>query len=177
MQGPCAKTVRLFGLYLYLAGRCGENPQSAGGAAHCKSGPGNNMVSRPNHPLYNFSITIHPRRQFLDDKLLKKKNWLREILIEQIIEFEMRGFGHLVVHVPPQLIIFMTKISRENLRLDYYLLLNIAGDNVPYFPLPCPNHLQNLTSKGKILNVFWTYNISKRRIEQFNFFSDQIALK
>ena len=41
-----------FGLYLYFAGRCCKNPQSA-------RGPGNNMVSysrRWNHLLYPFSI-------------------------------------------------------------------------------------------------------------------------
>ena len=55
--------------------------------------------------------------------------------------------------------------------MDYYLLLNIAGGSAPYFPLPGPNHLQNLTSKCKILNVFWTKIASKTRIEQFNFFN------
>ena len=35
-----------------------------------------------------------------------------------------------------------TKISKENLRVDYYLLLNVARNNAPYFPLPGPNHLQ-----------------------------------
>ena len=28
------------------------------------------------------------------------------------------------------------------MQVDYYLLLNIAGGNVPYFPLHGPNHLQ-----------------------------------
>ena len=44
----------------------------------------------------------------------------------------------------------------ENCRVDYNLLLNIAEGSAPYFPLPGPNRLQNLTSKCKILNVFWT---------------------
>ena len=35
-----------------------------------------------------------------------------------------------------------TKISKENLRVDYYLLLNVARNNSPYFSLPGPNHLQ-----------------------------------
>ena len=44
---------------------------------------------------------------------------------------------------------------------------------MPYFPLPGPNNLQNLIPKCKILNEFWI--VSKRRIEQFNFF--QLAFK
>ena len=35
-----------FGLHLYLAGRCCNNPQSASGTAQCISGPGNYMVGR-----------------------------------------------------------------------------------------------------------------------------------
>ena len=34
-----------------------------------------------------------------------------------------------------------------------------------------PSHLQNLTPKYKILNLFWILIARKRRIEQFNFFS------
>ena len=49
--------------------------------------------------------------------------------------------------------------------------INIAEGRVLYFPLPKPNHLQNLTPKCKILNVFWTLIASKRRTEQFNFFN------
>ena len=46
------------------------------------------------------------------------------MLIEQIIEFELRGPGPLAVHVLLQLVIFRTKKSlKENLRVDSYLLL------------------------------------------------------
>ena len=46
------------------------------------------------------------------------------MLNEQIIEFELRGPGPLVVHVLLlQVILWKNKISKENLRLDYYLLL------------------------------------------------------
>ena len=61
VPGARAQVVRhLFGLHLYLAGICCENPQSTiGGLTQCKSGPNNNMmVSRSNHPSYHFSITI-----------------------------------------------------------------------------------------------------------------------
>ena len=40
------------------------------------------------------------------------------MLIEQIIEFQLRGaWGPLAVHVLLQLVIFMTKVSKKNLRL------------------------------------------------------------
>ena len=50
-QAPCAQMVKhLFGLLLYLAGRCCENHQSTRGPTQCKSGLSNNMlVSRFNH--------------------------------------------------------------------------------------------------------------------------------
>ena len=41
--------------------------------------------------------------------------------------------------------------------MDYYLLLNIAQGNARYFLLPGPIRLQNLSTKCKILDVFWTY--------------------
>ena len=78
------------------------------------------------------------------------------MLIEQI--FELRGpepFGRVCTPITGS---FHDKtiISKENIRLDCYLQLDIAGGNVPYFPLPGPNDLQNLIPKCKILNVFWT---------------------
>ena len=33
-------------------------------------------------------------------------------------------------------------MSKENLRVDYYLMQNVARDNAPYLPLPGPNHVQ-----------------------------------
>ena len=60
------------------------------------------------------------------------------MLIEQIVEFQLRGPG------PPGLTCTSisgyfydkTKISKENLRVGFHLLLNVAQDNAPYFPLP-----------------------------------------
>ena len=57
LQGPRAQMERLF--LLYLAGRCCENLQSARSPAQCKSGPGNNMVSRRDQLLHHVSLTIH----------------------------------------------------------------------------------------------------------------------
>ena len=80
------------------------------------------------------------------------------MLIEQIIELQLRGPG------PPGRTCTLitgychdkTKISKETLRVDYYLLLKCCKRQCT-FPLPVPNHLQlNLTPKCKTLNVLWT---------------------
>ena len=76
-------------------------------------------------------------------------------------------------------LIFMTKngyfydkkISKENLRVDYYFLLKFARGNVPCFPLPEPYHLRILILKCRSLNVVWTKIVTKKRIEEFNFFN------
>ena len=80
------------------------------------------------------------------------------MLIELIIKFKWKGPGPPGRTCTPTTDYFHDKIGicTKNHRLSYYLLLNIAVVNVPYFPLPGPNHLQNLASKCKILNVFWT---------------------
>ena len=45
--------------------------------------------------------------------------------IEQIIKFELRAPGPLVVHAILKLVIFMTKLSKANLPVNCYLLLKI----------------------------------------------------
>ena len=76
------------------------------------------------------------------------------MLIERIIELQLRGPGPPDQTCTPITGYFhdKTKISKENLRVDYYLLLNVARDNAPYFPLPRPNHLQ-LKSNSKMPDV------------------------
>ena len=78
------------------------------------------------------------------------------MLIEQIIEFELRVHGPLVVHIFLKLVIFMTKqkFSKANLRVHYFMLkccrkqcILISVTNVKS---------QNLTPKCKILSAFWT---------------------
>ena len=53
-----------------------------------------------------------------------KKNYLGEMLIEQIIEFKLRGLGPLNRTCTPTTGYFhvKTKISKENLRENYLLL-------------------------------------------------------
>ena len=64
------------------------------------------------------------------------------MLIEQIIEFELRGMGPLDRTCTPTTGYFYvkTKISKENPLADYYLVLK---------------YLQNLTPKCETINVFW----------------------
>ena len=72
---PLSDDQTFFCLQLYLARIFCQNRQSASGPMQCKSGPVNNMVSKRNHLLYHFSITIHlPPCRFLRDNMLLKKN-------------------------------------------------------------------------------------------------------
>ena len=80
------------------------------------------MVSWRNHRLYHFSITIYLTSPVFTQKNTFEKNLAREVLIEQIIEFELRSPG------PPGRTCTSTtgkfhektKISEENLRVDDY---------------------------------------------------------
>ena len=79
------------------------------------------------------------------------------MLIEQM--FELRGPGLPGRISTPLAGCFHDKtiISKENIRLDCYLLLKYSRRHIVfYFPLSGSNHLQNLTPKCKILNMFWT---------------------
>ena len=78
------------------------------------------------------------------------------MLIKQISDFKLRGPGppgrkctHTTGYFHDK-----TKISKKN-RVGYYLLLKYCMRQCTLFPLPGPNHLQNLTLKCKILNRFW----------------------
>ena len=82
------------------------------------------MFSKRNHLLYHFSITIQLHvSSFYAQNTFKKI--LERMLIEQIIEFQLRGPG------PPGrtctpitgYLHDKTKILKENLRVGYYLLL------------------------------------------------------
>ena len=115
-----------FGLHLYLAGRCCENHQSARGPAQRKSLPGNNMVVDVTSYCTFFNNNSPLPRQFLRDKiLLKQKISLGEMLTEQIIEFEFREHGSPGRKYTLIICYFhdKAKISKENLRVDYYLQL------------------------------------------------------
>ena len=87
--------------------------------------------------------------------LLKKK--LGEMLIEQIIEFELRRPGPSSRARTPITANFhdKTKTPKTNLRV-HYLLLKYCRRQCALLPLPGPNHFQYLALKCKILNMFWT---------------------
>ena len=93
------------------------------------------------------------------------------MLFEQI--FELRGSGPPGRRCTTITGCFHNKtiISKQNIRLDCYLLVNYCSRQCTLLPQPGPNHLQNLIPKCKILNVFWTLIASKRRSGQLNFFT------
>ena len=73
-----------------------------------------------------YAITIyHHFTGFYAKNYLKKKKLAREMLIEQIIEFELMEQGSLGGTCTPKLVILMTtqKFLQGDLRVDYYLLL------------------------------------------------------
>ena len=81
------------------------------------------------------------------------------MLIEEIIELQLRGLGPPNQTCTPITAYFYdkTKTRRENLRVDYYLLLKCSTRQSALLPLPRLNHLQlNLSPRCQMLNVFWT---------------------
>ena len=91
-----------------------------------------NVPTLNNFKLPTLNNNPLPSCQFSRDKMLLKKNYLGEMLIEQIIEFESRVPGPLVVHIFLKLVIFMTKqkSSKANLRV-LFNAKNVAESNVP----------------------------------------------
>ena len=91
----------------------------------------------------------------------EKKLAIEEMLIEQITEFELRDPGlpgHTCCTPKTDYVYDNTKISNEDLRLNYYLLLKYCRRQCTLLPssLPGPNYLQNLTPISKIFSAFWT---------------------
>ena len=80
--------IKLFWSLLVFGRKILRKTQSAMGSTQSKSGQGNNMVCRRNHPFFNNNLP--PPRQFLCNKIvLKKLASVRGMPIEQI--FELRG--------------------------------------------------------------------------------------
>ena len=83
------------------------------------------------------------------------------MIVEQIIEFESRGLGPYSRTCTPKTGYFMIiqKTSRKNKSSNELLFAvkNSGKNNALYFPVPPSgqSHLQNLTQKRKILNVFF----------------------
>ena len=81
---------RFFGLHLYLAGRCCENPQSARAPGQYKSGPGITWLVDETIYFTFFNNNLPPPRQLLKTKYSKKK-LARGMLIKKVIEFQLKG--------------------------------------------------------------------------------------
>ena len=81
------------------------------------------------------------------------------MFIEQTIRFELRGLvphGRICTSATGY-IYDKTKISKENLQMDYYLLLKYRSRQCTLLSPTGPNHLQNLTPKCKILKCLGLY--------------------
>ena len=80
------------------------------------------------------------------------------MLIEQIIEFEVRGIGPLAVHVPLQLVFFITNQKSLKNIFKWFILLfssKILQEAIYLIPSTWAKP-QKFNPKLKILNVFWT---------------------
>ena len=145
------------GLHLYLAGNYCENPKVPGAQLNVNTARAITWFVDVTIYCTFFNNNSPPPRQFLGNKiLLKKLATIRGMLIEQIFELGGPGpRGRICTSIAGS---FHDKtiISEENLRVDYYLPLKYCRRQYNILPLPGPNHLQNLTPKFKILNVFWT---------------------
>ena len=119
--------VTFFGLHLYLVGKRCENFKVPGA-------PSNSRISRRNHLLYYFSkgtIYLHIA-SFYAKKYFRKIRLKNKMLIEQIIEFELRRPWSPGRICTPTTVYFQnkTKISQKNLQVDHYLVLKYTS--LPY---------------------------------------------
>ena len=81
--------VTFFGLYLYLAGRCCDNPQSAKVPAQCNSVQGITwLLDVFNHQLYDFSITIHIHLASFYEQITLKKISLEKCSLKKLLNFK-----------------------------------------------------------------------------------------
>ena len=98
------------------------------------------------------------------------------MLIEQIIEFESRVPGPLVVHIFLKLVISMTKqkSSKANLRVHYFMLKMLHKASTLIFLTWAKS--QNLIPKCKVFNVFWTLHEVKGVICSTGFQTSKILL-
>ena len=73
-QGPRAQIIKLFWSSPVFGRKMFQKSQSDRGTTQCKSGQGNNMVSRRNNLLHHFKIAIHLHlTSFYATKYLRKK--------------------------------------------------------------------------------------------------------
>ena len=78
------------------------------------------------------------------------------MLIECTIKYESRGPEPPSRTCTPKTGYFQDKNLQSQSSSELLFTSKVyAGGNVPCFPPTGPSHLQNLTPKCKILNVFW----------------------
>ena len=100
------------------------------------------MFSKRNHLSYHFPITIHLHlASFYAQNTFKKI--AGEMFIEQIIEFQLRGPWPTCTPITGHLH-DKTKIFKENLRVDNYLLLIYCRRQCALLP---PTWTKSLTIK------------------------------
>ena len=121
---------------------------------------GNNMDSRRKHViLYHFKLGQFTSTSpvFTQQNTLKNKlPW--KVLIEQIIEFKLRGPGLPGRTCTPTTIYFhdKTKISKKSFRVDHYLLLKYCRRQCTLLPPTWAKSLTTFNPKIKDCKVFWT---------------------
>ena len=137
-----------FGLHLYFRERCCKNLQSARGLARCKSSPPITWlvdvtiystifqkqfsISPPTSPAFTYKIVFK--------KISPGKCWLNESL-----NFNWGSWAPWRTGTPITGYFHdKTKISKENLRVDYYLLLKCSQRQCTLLP---PTWTKSLTIK------------------------------
>ena len=154
LDAPSWNRKILFILHLYLAERCCENLQRARGLARCKFGPAITWlvdvtiyctvfqkqfnISPPTSPVFTHKILFF--------KISHGKCWLNESL-----NFNWGGVGPLAnMYSYHWLFSWQNKISKENLRVDYYLLLKCCQRQCTLLP---PTWTKSHTIKIKLQNA------------------------
>ena len=147
--GPRAEIVRFFfGLHLYLAERCWENLQSARGSARCKLGPA--ITRLVDVTIYctifqkQFNISPPTSAVFTHKILLKKlamenADWTNHWTLIEGAWTPRRTCTPIADYFRDK-----TKISKKNLRVDYYLLLKCCKRQCTLLP---PIWTKSLTIK------------------------------
>ena len=146
-----------FGLHLYLAGKYCENSKVPGAQLNVNSARAKTWFVGVAICCTFFNKNSPPPRQFLCKKILKKKLApVRGLLIKQI--FEWRGPWPPGCTCTSITACFYDKtiISKENIRLDCYLVLKYCRRQCSLLPPYLGQISYNLTPKCKISNVFWT---------------------
>ena len=129
------------------------------------------MFSKRNHLLYHFSITIHPHLASLyaqnTFKKMARKNadWTKYwIWIEGVWGLWPYMYSY------NRETLWLNKISKKNLRVDYYLLPKYCRRQCAFSLWTKSPTIKILHHNARFMNVFWDLIASKRRIEQINFF-------